>query len=83
MCARYGRGRGVAGIRCRIEDGNKTDYDIHIRYDLVAVPSGNYFAWLILQGATKADFDSCIAIHPTAAEELVTMAPWGMSPNRQ
>ena len=43
----------------------------------------NYFAWLILQGATKADFDSCIAIHPTAAEELVTMAPWGMSPNRQ
>ncbi|KAI9303939.1 hypothetical protein BJ944DRAFT_203576 [Cunninghamella echinulata] len=23
--------------------------------------------------ATKADFDSCVAIHPTAAEELVTM----------
>jgi glutathione reductase (NADPH) len=24
-------------------------------------------------GATKADFDSTIAIHPTSAEELVTM----------
>lgn len=22
-------------------------------------------------GATKADFDNCVAIHPTAAEELV------------
>jgi len=31
-------------------------------------------------GATKADFDSCIAIHPTAAEEFVTMFPWGLSP---
>jgi glutathione reductase (NADPH) len=24
-------------------------------------------------GATKADFDRTIAVHPTAAEELVTM----------
>ena len=31
-------------------------------------------------GATKADFDSTIAIHPTAAEEFVTMFPWGLSP---
>ena len=30
-------------------------------------------------GATKADFDSTIAIHPTAAEELVTLFPWGLS----
>jgi len=29
-------------------------------------------------GATKADFDSCVAIHPTAAEEFVTMFPWGL-----
>lgn len=29
-------------------------------------------------GATKKDFDSCIAIHPTASEEFVTMAPWGL-----
>ena len=33
-------------------------------------------------GATKADFDNTMAIHPTAAEELVTMAPWGMAPQR-
>ncbi|CAE7781664.1 gor [Symbiodinium microadriaticum] len=34
-------------------------------------------------GATKADFDRCVAIHPTAAEEMVTLAPWGMSPPPQ
>ena len=28
-------------------------------------------------GATKADFDNTVAIHPTAAEEFVTMATWG------
>jgi glutathione reductase (NADPH) len=33
-------------------------------------------------GATKADFDNTMAIHPTAAEELVTLAPWGMAPQR-
>jgi glutathione reductase (NADPH) len=27
----------------------------------------------IKMGATKADFDATIAVHPTAAEELVTM----------
>ena len=27
-------------------------------------------------GATKADFDSVVAIHPTSAEELVTIPPW-------
>jgi len=27
----------------------------------------------VKMGATKKDFDNCIAIHPTAAEELVTM----------
>lgn len=26
-------------------------------------------------GARKADFDSTVAIHPTSAEELVTMPP--------
>lgn len=36
------------------------------------------FGIAIKMGATKADFDSCIAIHPTAAEELVTMFPWGL-----
>ncbi|KAJ1451894.1 hypothetical protein M885DRAFT_528486 [Pelagophyceae sp. CCMP2097] len=37
------------------------------------------FGVAMKMGATKADFDSCIAIHPTAAEELVTLAPWGLS----
>jgi glutathione reductase (NADPH) len=37
------------------------------------------FGIAMKMGATKADFDSCIAIHPTAAEEFVTMFPWGMS----
>ncbi|MCK5819397.1 MAG: glutathione-disulfide reductase [Psychromonas sp.] len=31
------------------------------------------FAVAIKMGATKADFDSCIAIHPTSAEEFVTL----------
>jgi glutathione reductase (NADPH) len=32
---------------------------------LVAIPMG--------MGANKADFDRAIAVHPTAAEELVTL----------
>eukprot|EP00163_Fabomonas_tropica_P003139 TRINITY_DN1261_c0_g1_i11.p3 TRINITY_DN1261_c0_g1~~TRINITY_DN1261_c0_g1_i11.p3 ORF type:complete len:151 (+),score=44.97 TRINITY_DN1261_c0_g1_i11:619-1071(+) len=31
------------------------------------------FGVAIKMGATKADFDSCVAIHPTSAEEFVTM----------
>lgn len=31
------------------------------------------FGVAIKMGATKEDFDSCVAIHPTSAEELVTM----------
>ncbi|KAI1373802.1 hypothetical protein F4677DRAFT_189672 [Hypoxylon crocopeplum] len=31
------------------------------------------FGVAIKMGATKKDFDSCIAIHPTSAEELVTL----------
>jgi glutathione reductase (NADPH) len=37
------------------------------------------FGVAMKMGATKADFDRCVAIHPTAGEELVTLAPWGMS----
>lgn len=36
------------------------------------------FGVAVKMGATKADFDNIVAIHPTASEELVTMAPWGM-----
>lgn len=38
------------------------------------------FGVAMKMGATKADFDSCVAIHPTASEELVTMGTWGTSP---
>lgn len=31
------------------------------------------FAVAIKMGATKADFDDCVAIHPVAAEEFVTL----------
>ena len=37
------------------------------------------FGIAMKMGATKADFDSCVAIHPTAAEEFVTLFPWGLS----
>jgi glutathione reductase (NADPH) len=37
------------------------------------------FGVAMKMGATKADFDACVAIHPTAAEELVTMGTWGAS----
>lgn len=40
------------------------------------------FAVAVKMGATKADFDACVAIHPSAAEELVTMGPWGMAPSK-
>lgn len=38
------------------------------------------FGVAMKMGCTKADLDSCIAIHPTASEEFVTMGPWGSSP---
>jgi glutathione reductase (NADPH) len=31
------------------------------------------FGVAIRMGATKADFDSCVAIHPTSSEEVVTL----------
>jgi len=40
------------------------------------------FAVAMKMGATKADFDACVALHPTAAEELVTLAPWGLKGKR-
>lgn len=38
------------------------------------------FGVAMKMGATKADFDSSVAIHPTASEEFVTLAPWGLGP---
>ncbi len=39
------------------------------------------FGVAMKMGATKADFDDCVAIHPTAAEEMVTMGKWGTAPS--
>ncbi len=36
------------------------------------------FSIAMEMGATKADFHSCVAVHPTAAETFVTMFPWGL-----
>jgi glutathione reductase (NADPH) len=41
------------------------------------------FAVAVKMGATKADLDACLAIHPTASEEFVTLPPWGLSPRPQ
>lgn len=38
------------------------------------------FAVALKMGARKADLDDTVAIHPTAAEEMVTLAPWGLGP---
>ncbi len=38
------------------------------------------FGVAMKMGCTKADLDSCVAIHPMASEEFVTMGVWGTSP---
>merc|ERR1711933_320604 len=35
------------------------------------------FAVAVRMGATRADFEASVAIHPTIGEEMVTMAGWG------
>ena len=35
------------------------------------------FAVAIRMGATRADFETTVAIHPTIGEELVTFSNWG------
>lgn len=42
------------------------------------------FGVAMKMGAKKRDYDSVVAVHPSAAEELVTLAPWGLPhPDRQ
>ena len=38
------------------------------------------FAVAMKMGATKSDFDSCLAIEPTLAGEVVQMGNWGSAP---
>lgn len=35
------------------------------------------FAVAVRMGATRADFEASVAIHPTVAEEFVTFGGWG------
>ena len=37
------------------------------------------FAVAVKMGATRHDFESCVAIHPTISEELVTFGGWGQN----
>merc|ERR1712087_605098 len=37
------------------------------------------FAVAIRMGATRADFEAAVAIHPTIGEEFVTMGGWGQT----
>merc|ERR1719231_1965973 len=38
------------------------------------------FAVAVRMGATRADFEAAVAIHPTEAEEFVTFGGWGQTP---
>ena len=37
------------------------------------------FAVAVRMGATRADFEAAVAIHPTIAEEFVTFGGWGQT----
>lgn len=55
-----------------VEGPNEKVVGLHIIGDSSAeILQG--FGVAIKMGATKQDFDNCVAIHPTSAEELVTM----------
>lgn len=55
-----------------VEGDNERVVGLHLFGDASAeILQG--FGVAVKMGATKADFDSCVAIHPTAAEELVTL----------
>jgi hypothetical protein len=50
--------------------------DVHLLWWVLSIGVGEIlqgFGFAIKTGATKQDLDNCIAIHPTSAEELVTL----------
>ena len=55
----------VDGVTQRIVGAHLLAHEAAEMIQLVAVA--------MTMGATKADFDATVAVHPTAAEELVTM----------
>lgn len=59
-------------IKLIVDDASDKVLGLHMAgEDAAEITQG--FAVAIKMGATKADFDATIGIHPTAAEELVTM----------
>ena len=66
-----------AGLFCVLNDNVNRIVGLHI-VGRAADEMLQGFAVAIRMGATKADFDRTIAIHPTAAEEVVTLPPWGL-----
>ena len=61
---------GKPRLESRINIYNKYFYSNHI-YCVTEMLQG--FGVAMKMGATKADFDNCVAIHPTSSEELVTL----------
>jgi glutathione reductase (NADPH) len=64
--------KGPTSYKLICEGPNERVVGLHI----LGLGSGEIlqgFGVAIKMGATKADFDSCVAIHPTSSEELVTM----------
>jgi glutathione reductase (NADPH) len=64
--------KGPTAYKIVCEGPNERVVGLHI----LGLGSGEIlqgFGVAIKMGATKADFDRCVAIHPTSAEELVTM----------
>jgi len=64
--------KGPTRYKLIVEGPNEKVVGLHI----LGLGSGEMlqgFGVAIKMGATKADFDSCVAIHPTSAEELVTL----------
>ena len=54
----------------------KGDLERILGYHLIGIDAEEIlqgFAVAIKMGATKADLDNCVAIHPTRAEQLVTL----------
>ena len=41
------------------------------------------FAVAVKMGATRRDFEACVAIHPTISEEMVTFGGWGQTPDQK
>ena len=41
------------------------------------------FAVAVRMGATRADFEASVAIHPTTAEEFVTFGGWGQAKDQK